>query len=527
MKYLFFCFALIAHVEVLAQGHPIIDSLFMIGELQLSPKSNINTDKLVPTFSCENGEIAFHHLHNKNKILVIKPSNEGFLEIGTKKYHLLKDYLYFFPILKEENVYLRMDGLLEVEPLDSLYSFLLPEFYSIYSYPSMFRSSGIGRQNLNFFTECFLKNFNDNRKNLSALKSTTSIVELTTKREILNINFEGNRYNGPLEGIFTSGQNDMETVDHMQFWNHEHPNLYERIFNIWSGDEAPDIQESRAIVGFRDVRLKENILFVNEKKVSLKSYYFKSIRPEINDSLLITLKKMHFNCLILGEKVPERVFEFCDSIGIYTIQVADNSMFATPMEWVNYHILTKEHPSLIGWLNAGINDQLQKIIKEIDKDRILFNRPIFPVFAGLKRIEIAEFEQILGSLQPIKYSFNGTSRTLEIKFEEYADFITNLKLVVTSINETGEVAYHEEVSLNDPNNDNATAITLNDRHLPTTECQFKIRFELVFKEDIGLYKSGELFGIYNLSIQKIGDIYKTSEISLGIPYEYVLREFER
>ncbi len=527
MKYLFFCFALIAYVEVLAQGHPIIDSLFMIGELQISPKSNINTDKLVPSFSCENGEIAFHHLYNKNKVLVIKPSNEGFLEIGTKKYHLLKDYLHFFPILKEENVFLRMDGSLEVEPLDSLYSFVLPEFYLIYSYPSMFRNPSIGRQNLSFFTECFIKNFNDNRKNLSALKSYTSIVELATKREILNINFQGNRYNGPLEGLFTSGQNDMETVDHMQFWNHEHPNLYERIFNIWSGDEAPDIQESRAIVGFRDVRLKDNGLFVNEKKVSLKSYYFKSINTEINDSLLIALKKLHFNCLILGEKVPDRVFEFCDSIGIYTIQVADNSMFATPRAWVNYHIQTKEHPSLIGWLNAGTDDKLQKIIKEIDKDRILFNRPIFPVYGGFKRIEKAEFEQFQGSLQPIKFLYNGTSRTLEIKFEEYADFIVNLKLVATSTNEAGKIAYHEEVSLINPVIDNTTAIRLNDCQLPATEDQFEIRFELVFKEDIGIYKSGELFAIYNLSIQKFGDNYKTAEISPGIPDQYVFNEIER
>ncbi len=90
--------------------------------------------------------------------------------------------------------------------MDSLYSFVMPDFYLIHSYPEMFRSSGIGRQNLNFFTECSIKNFNDNRKNLSVVNSSTYFFELATKREILNFIVEGHPHAASFEGFYASGK---------------------------------------------------------------------------------------------------------------------------------------------------------------------------------------------------------------------------------------------------------------------------------------------------------------------------------
>lgn len=50
----------------------------------------------------------------------------------------------------------------------------------------------------------------------------------------------------------------------------------------------------------------------------------------------------------------------------------------------------------------------------------------------------------------------------------------------------------------------------NDRHMPTTVGQFEIRFELVFNENRGIYKAGEFFAIFNISIQKLDYLYKAA-----------------
>ena len=62
--------------------------------------------------------------------------------------------------------------------------------------------------------------------------------------------------------------------------------------------------------------------------------------------------------------------------------------------------------------------------------------------------------------------------------------------------------------------------------MPTTVGQFEIRFELVFKEDHGIFSAGELFAIYNLSFQKLGDMYKSSEIVPIIPNRLIINEIE-
>ncbi len=92
------------HVEVLAQDHPILDSLFMIGQLQISQSGHVSTDHIIPAISRENGEVVFDQLNGKNKLLVIKSWTEGILKIGDNNFPIIKDYLHHFPINKEEKV---------------------------------------------------------------------------------------------------------------------------------------------------------------------------------------------------------------------------------------------------------------------------------------------------------------------------------------------------------------------------------------------------------------------------------------
>ena len=92
-----------------------------------------------------------------------------------------------------------------------------------------------------------------------------------------------------------------------------------------------------------------NNFFVNENKVSLKSYLIRHEKTIVTDSLIVSLKKLNFNCLLLSAKVPNRVYELCDRLGIYTIQLVNDSLFTNIYSWIDYHICIKEHPSLIGW----------------------------------------------------------------------------------------------------------------------------------------------------------------------------------
>jgi hypothetical protein len=528
MKYLIAWILVFFHVEVLAQVHPLIDSLFMIGQLQISRSGNVKTDHVIPQISNENGELVFDQLHNKNKLLVIKSESGGILKIGDNNFPIIKDYLHHFPIYKEKKVFHIVNEPLRIEPLDSLYSFLLPDFYLIYSYPEMSRSSGIGRQNLNYFTECFIKNFNENNKNLSAVNSSTSFIELGTKYEILN--FKG--FNSPhaalFEGFYGSGKNGLETVDHIKFWNHEYPNLYQRKFNIWSCDDAQDIQENNVIIGFRDVRLKDNSLFVNNKKTSLKSYFVTGAGKSVSDSSLLLLKKLHFNCLVLGSKVPDRVFELCDSIGIYAIQVVSNALFPNIRNWVDYHIFTKEHPSLIAWLYTEIDKSILEVIDEIDDNRIIFsNRNLFfPIFFNLENLNKNETKELVGFLQPIKFYVNSTRAMLEIQFMEYSGCVERLIVKVKVLNQDSVLVGHQQISFISAVQEKTIEIKLNDLPIANSEEQFLFQFELVFKEDAGIYEKGEILGYFDLSVQKRGDIFQIKEPKLPELDKYMIRDIK-
>jgi hypothetical protein len=523
MKFSFIIVLLVAQLKVIAQGN-IIDSLFMIGQLQFPVSGDSRIEYFIPSIVDENGEIVFDVIHGKHKILVIRSRENGYLHVGENEYPLIKGFLHHFAIGKEEQVFLKQDGLWPTESIDSLNAFVLPDFFQIYSSTRMFMRPGIGRQNLNFFIDYYVKNFNENQKNFLVLNKKISVNNIQTNDPVLEFEFEGSPLTN-FDGWIGTGRNDLE-MSNIKFWNHENPNLYKRTLKIWTGNETHNVQQTDAIIGFRDLKFKENSLFVNEKKVRLKSYLIYDFKPGLTDSLILSLKKMHFNCLILGEKVPEKVFELCDRLGIYTIQVVNDANFNSIYDWFDYHIQIKEHPSFIGWLDSGTDKRLLKIVEDIDDHRIQFNNHIFPVFTDFEGIEKNETEQILGSLQPIKFFYNGTSNGLEIQFTEHADFIENLQLVITSTNEDAELAYYDEVPLIDPIKDKTLVINLNDRHLPKTEGQFEIRFELVFKEDRGIYSAGELFAIYKLSIQNLGNMYKTADISPCITDQYTINEME-
>ena len=525
MKYSLSFFVLFIQLETFAQ-YSIVDSLFTIGQLNLAHVASIKTDKTIPEIIYENGAIDFGKLLTKSKILIIKSNSDGLLTVGKNHHQLLKNYLHYFPIKREEKVSISLDGILGPGSIDSIYSLELPDFFMIYSYAHMFRRKSIQKQNLNFFMEWHLKNFSFPKKSHEHLNTNILIRGLKNNKEIINIRFDGSSlFANHFEGAMSSGKNDLE-LDHILLWDHNNPNLYENITNIWSDSETQDIQENTSLIGFRDIKLKDHLFFVNTKKVKLRSYFYHDNATKITDSLLLYLKKLNFNCVLFGNKVPPHAFELCDSLGIYSIQVVNDSLFKNIREWFDYHINIKDHASLIGWFDTGSGSKILEIINTIDKDRILFNNKnyFFPVFTGINNPDIKEIEQITTFLQPVNFYFIETNDILKFQLTENKDYIKNLVLNVDIIDNDSVIVSKMQIPVSHSVNKEYIEIKVDDFEIPDSDQAFLVKMKLIFKEDTGIHEKGDILGYYNLLMRIDNGTYNVQELIPPIPGKYMINE---
>ncbi len=167
--------------------------------------------------------------------------------------------------------------------------------------------------------------------------------------------------------------NFSDVVQQARIWSAEQPNLYKLIINL---KERNKVLESTSVnVGFRTVEIKNGLLYVNNKRITLKGVNTQEHNPEtghviskeqiIND---IRLWKAHnINAVRLSHyPQPEMFYDLCDQYGIYVVDEANiesHGMYygkhslAKKKSWVNAHVdrmvrmveRDKNHPSVIIW----------------------------------------------------------------------------------------------------------------------------------------------------------------------------------
>jgi len=157
-------------------------------------------------------------------------------------------------------------------------------------------------------------------------------------------------------------------------WSAEHPNLYELIITV--KDKKGNVLEVIPTkLGFRTVEIKNGLLLVNGKRITLKGVNTQETNPEtghvVPEELIMKdiklWKENNINAVRLSHYPQQRRFyELCDIYGIYVVDEANiesHGMYygkyslAKKESWENAHVdrmvrlveRDKNHPSVIIW----------------------------------------------------------------------------------------------------------------------------------------------------------------------------------
>lgn len=168
--------------------------------------------------------------------------------------------------------------------------------------------------------------------------------------------------------------NFIATISDIKQWSAEHPNLYTLILNI--KDHSGEMLETTSIkIGFRSVEIKNGLLLVNGKRITLKGVNAQETDPEtghiMSDELIMKdirlWKENNINAVRLSHYPRGRSFyELCDIHGIYVVDEANiesHGMYygkhslAKKPNWENAHVdrmvrlvqRDRNHPSVIIW----------------------------------------------------------------------------------------------------------------------------------------------------------------------------------
>ena len=157
-------------------------------------------------------------------------------------------------------------------------------------------------------------------------------------------------------------------------WNAEHPNLYTLVLEL-KNKKGATIEATSSKIGFRTVEIKNGLLLVNGKRITLKGVNTQEADPEtghvMSEEMILKdiqlWKENNINAVRLSHYPRgRRFYELCDLHGIYVVDEANiesHGMYygsyslAKKPNWEKSHVdrmvrmveRDKNHPSIIIW----------------------------------------------------------------------------------------------------------------------------------------------------------------------------------
>ncbi len=245
-------------------------------------------------------------------------------------------------------------------------------------------------------------------------------------------------------------------------WSAETPNLYHTLIKVYSTDKKL-LEVMSAQTGFRTVEIKNGLLLVNGKKITLKGVnrhehdpltgHVISEESMINDIRL--MKKLNINAVRTCHYPDHPLwYKLCNKYGLYLIDEANieshgmgydsSTTLANKPEWLNAHLdrtrrmieRDKNHPSVIIWSlgnEAGNGSNFRAtyaLIKERDNTRpvqyeraeLEENTDIYcPMYPGIDYIE--KYAQTQQKRPLIMCEYMHAMGNSEGNFKDYWDVI--------------------------------------------------------------------------------------------------------
>jgi beta-galactosidase len=241
-----------------------------------------------------------------------------------------------------------------------------------------------------------LKNHNSKNKNVFVT------YQVSDEKEILISETKNSRFKESETIHFNAN------IPNIKVWSAEHPNLYN--LQIETKDANGNTLEiSSTKIGFRSVEIKNGLLLVNGKRITLKGVNAQEADPEtghvMSEELILKdiqlWKENNINAVRLSHYPRgKRFYELCDKYGLYVVDEANiesHGMYygkhslAKKPSWEKAHIdrmvrmveRDKNHPSVIIWsmgneAGNGVNffkgyDTIKAI--DITKRPVQYERP--------------------------------------------------------------------------------------------------------------------------------------------------------
>ena len=169
-------------------------------------------------------------------------------------------------------------------------------------------------------------------KNASSSKISIKLTGPSGKEVILS----SNETQLDVNGNGSANVNLVFPIDKPEKWDAEHPNLYTLEFNVNTKGGSEKIIKS---VGFRQIKVVGNQLFVNGKRIKLKGVNRHEVHPLFGRSLTNEqwekdaklFKAANVNYIRTSHYPPAEEFvEWCDKLGLYV-------ELENPIAWIGHH----------------------------------------------------------------------------------------------------------------------------------------------------------------------------------------------
>ena len=228
--------------------------------------------------------------------------------------------------------------------------------------------------------ECLSKQYLKSVKNIPNIDKVQLEVETNLSEDDIEhenyyfeaeISFKGQILNKQKKKIYSPYQKiEMhimdEKIEHsIQKWSMNHPNLYDICYKLYCNNEVIDIVYS--YFGIREISIKGNQIFLNEKQLYLKLIldqgYWKDshLTPPNEESIIKDIEgalAFGYNGIRKHQKIEdERFLYWCDVKGVLVwsemancYEFNDNALQNFTNEWINVVKQNYNHPSIITWV---------------------------------------------------------------------------------------------------------------------------------------------------------------------------------
>ncbi|MBX2964830.1 MAG: hypothetical protein KF845_01705 [Cyclobacteriaceae bacterium] len=294
----------------------------------------------------------------------------------------------------------------------------------------------------------------------------------------------------------------MDINTKVELWNHFSPNIYKYEIEVLNEEQRPyEIFGER--IGFRDLRINEDEIFVNNVKLSVKAAEIKHnlITEDSLEYYLREIKLHNFNSIVINTKWNKRLFDFCDSIGLNVFQKIDANTFYSISDLLNYFVSIKEHPSFIAWLDEGVNSDWERILSRLDHSRLILTDEQIQskIFMNWHELSNNDKEVVKKRFQTFNLYFS--PGTAMLKIEQYEFFKDSDKLAINWI------------------------IQINDSTLRSGNAKYNNSGnEIKFLIDAGEYKSVGYSYQFNLTITKDSYPYRKGDVIASNRFRYTLND---